>query len=249
MFRIYLLFKLNLSIKLTMKKHLILLFLILPSIPSFSQTNAHSSLTKIKNECENVPRSKRIRLSVVKFKIYPNIGAPQELGENLASMLTDALTNINCFRVLETVSATNENSQNNPGASSNALQAQLIVTGEITEFNEGKKGMDIPGLSSSKTTAHIGMIIKLIDPQTNEIIFSQHIEVNGAESSSTSITRLPDFINLPSALQNTLQSNSSLLNLQKSNPALASACLKGIDKGVEFLGSKKDNLELSPSVN
>jgi len=229
----------------------IFLFLALITIhwSTFSQTNSHSSLTKIKSECENVPRSKRIRLSVVKFKIYPNIGAPQELGDNLASMLSDALTNINCFRVIETVAATAENNQNNPNASTNALQPQLIVTGEITEFNEGKKGMDIPGLSSSKTTAHIGMIIKLIDPQTNEIIFSQHIETNGSESSSTSISHLPDFLGLPSSIQNTLSSNPSLLNLQKSNPALASACLKGIDKGVEFLGSKKDNLELSPSTN
>jgi len=52
------------------------------------------------------------------------------------------------------------------------MGAQLIVSGEITEYQTGGTKL----LSIGATTAHIGFILKIVDPQSRAIVWSKSVD-------------------------------------------------------------------------
>lgn len=136
----------------------------------------------IQNVCQGLDLNSRPRITVSGFKIQDR-SARAELGQELSAMLTNAMMGTGCFDVLETISELGDEMQeihfNNTGATNgsgpqagNMLGSQLVVTGSITEFDQATR--QILGVGSD--IAHIGLIVKVVDIQTRQIIYSGSFE-------------------------------------------------------------------------
>ncbi len=144
----------------------------------------------IQGKCRGLARNARTTVRVARFS-SSTPSARGKFGDELATMLSNALAKTNCFRVLEKLSnqsdmteeiAFGQGGMTQSGASASAgkmLGAQMVVTGEVTEFGEGKDNVTALGFSVGGNKARVGFIIKVIDPQTGEILFSESINVIG----------------------------------------------------------------------
>jgi curli biogenesis system outer membrane secretion channel CsgG len=152
------------------------------------------SIEKVSKECKGIPRDKRIRVRVARFSVSSRAAqATGQFGEELTTIMTHAINQINCYRVLETIDkkedANAEIAENESGATNGngaqrgkKLSAQAIITAEITEYNEGKTGVDIIFIKVGKDKAKLGLIIKLVDPETSEILWSKSVNGEAAKS-------------------------------------------------------------------
>jgi curli biogenesis system outer membrane secretion channel CsgG len=230
------------------KNHILLsvLFFVVASI--FATTNAQTSkieFEEVKKKCQDLPRDKRVRVKVSRFTASSNAAkASGQFGEELTTILTNALQETSCFRVMESNKhagdLTEEIAMNESGATNGSgpqrgkmLGAQVILTAEITEFNEGKGGASLAGISvSGSGKAKVGLIVKMIDPQTGDILFSKSVE---AESKKSGFSGLKVF-------------GLNLAGETKVSPAMSDAVEQIIFKTVEVIVKEKDNLEL-PGVD
>lgn len=215
---------------------LLLLMLLLTGSLAHAQKKVNVTFEKIKEECKDLPVDKRIRLTVARFTVTTT--APAEFGGNLATMLTNALQEVNCYRVLESLKNSSDmNDEINYSQGQYAkkgsgpkmgkqLGAQVVVTGEITEFNVKSSRVGVGLLSVGSNKAKIGFILKLVNPETREVIFSKSINVEGKAGGGASIGLF----------------GANLVSSTTSDPALANACEQGIIQAVEFMASKKDML-------
>lgn len=138
---------------------------------------------EIKNRCEEVPLSERPRVTVSKFKIT-NSKVQNRLGEELPTMLMNALNETKCFHVLESISNFEDLfdeirlGQDSITTAETAPQAglmngaQLIVSGEITEYESDY----VQAMGVGTHTAHVGFILKIVDPQTRTVVWSKSID-------------------------------------------------------------------------
>ncbi len=193
------------------------------------------SFETIKQECKDVPLDKRIRITVARFSATAS-NAPSVLGENMSTMLSNALSQVNCFNVLEeqkhlsdmTTEIDNSKSEYFDAATGvekgKLKSAQIIVTGEVTEYNDASTGTRVLGIGGSVTKAKIGFILKIINPRTREILKSTSINAESTTGGSFSVSFLS-------------HSNSS-------NPAIANALEQGIIKATEYLAEEKDKIPL-----
>ena len=123
------------------------------------------------------------------------------MGGGLTDQLTDALIASGGFVVLERSTVSDVIGEQNFAASGRVKQsqsartgkltaAQVLIKGTITEFDTdqsgGDGGISFGGISfsSSKASAHIGLVIRLIDTTTSEIIASVRSEGKAEASSS-----------------------------------------------------------------
>lgn len=149
------------------------------SLPTaFCQKN---KVEKVEATCKGLPRDQRPRITVASFDITRS-RAQGVVGSELASMLANALGQTECFNVLESISkvhgAMEEVKFNQTGATDGSgpeagkmKGAQLIISGDVTEYVEEK--LHVLGVGSNK--AHIGFILKITDPQTREVLWSESI--------------------------------------------------------------------------
>jgi curli biogenesis system outer membrane secretion channel CsgG len=116
-----------------------------------------------------------------------------ELGSGMADQLTDALMQSGQFTVMERA-ALNEVVSEQDLANSGRVQksqsaqtgklvsAQILVKGTVTEFAENSAGSSSGigiggiGISNKRSEAHVGLIIRLIDTTTGEVLASQRVE-------------------------------------------------------------------------
>lgn len=120
-------------------------------------------------------------------------GADYQLTDGLADQLTDALIQSNAFVVLERdtiddVMDEQDFAQSGRVATSQSARtgqitsAQILIKGTITEFDQetsgNKSGIGIRGIriGSAKSTAHVGLIIRLIDATTSQVVASRRVE-------------------------------------------------------------------------
>lgn len=189
----------------------------------------------VKEQCKGTSLDKRIRITVARFSSTAG-NTPKELGDNMSTMLSSALSQVNCFNVLEEqknmgdmtkeIDVTNsEYIDAGTGIEKGKMKvAQLIVTGEVTEYNDATTGAKVFGIGGSTKTAKIGFILKIINPKTREILKSTSFNVEGTKGSSFEV--------------GIFSSKSS------TNPAVADALEKGIVQATEFLAAQKDNIPL-----
>ena len=146
---------------------------------AFAQKN---KVEKVPVTCKGLPREQRPRITVASFDITRS-SAQGVVGNELASMLANALGETECFNVLESLAKLNgamdEVKFNQSGATDDSgpqagkmKGAQLIVSGDVTEYNEEK--IHVLGVGSNK--ANIGFILKITDPQTREVLWSKSIK-------------------------------------------------------------------------
>jgi len=132
-------------------------------------------------------------IAVAKFENKANYSSKFDLGRGMAEMLTDALIQSDQFIILERGELESVFAEQNLAASSRAAQgtaaskgkvgrAQILVQGVISEFSEESEGggqsLNIKGfdLNTESATAHVAVIIRLIDSSTSEVIASQRVE-------------------------------------------------------------------------
>ncbi|MFA5316081.1 MAG: CsgG/HfaB family protein [Dehalococcoidales bacterium] len=171
------------------------------------------------------------------------------LGQDFGTQLSDALVQSGKFIVLSRqdlvpVMAEQEMANSDRFAQSGTAKlgkivpAQLLVKGKVTEFQEtksgGGQGLQLYGVSikTSKSSAHVAVIIQLIDSTTGQIVESQRVE--GDVSASGTSLGYSGAVNFGSS------------EFQKT--PLGKAVQMAIDKAVEYIAAKSSAIPWSGKV-
>lgn len=224
-----------------MKKSLLIFLLLLlgNSIGVLAQKDVKVTLEAVAEKCKDLPRDKRVTVKVARFNVSSKSAqANQAFGDELATMLTSALQQTNCFRVLETKKnlsdATEEMAFGQDGFTNGSspqagamLGAQLMVTGEITDFSEGQSSTSLMGVSVGGNQATVGFTLKVLNPQTGELLFSRDVNMKGSSSGFKGMK----IFGLETAGKT-------------ENRAVQDATQKAIIKAVEILADQKDKMEI-----
>lgn len=221
---------------------LTLIALILLTGPAFAQKTPQVTLEQIAEKCKGLPRDKRVVVKVARFSISTKSAqAHATFGDELATMLTSAIQQTNCFRVMEmnrnAGDATGEMAFAQDGftdgsgpSAGKMVGAQLVVTGEVTDFSEGNKSTQVGGLNFGGNTATLGFTLKLLNPQTGELLFSRDINMKGNTSGFRGM-------NLGGA-------NGLKIGGSTENRAVQDAVQKAIIRSVEVMADAKDQIEM-----
>jgi hypothetical protein len=102
-----------------------------------------------------------------------------------------------------------------------------VVTGEITEYNQEDNGVSVAFVKSTSTKVHLGFILKVVDPETREIIWHKDVNVEGKSGGSFGFG-----VGLP------LVGRLNLASAVKDNPALANALNNGVLKACDMLADE-----------
>lgn len=212
--------------------------------PLLAQKNKDVQVTleQVAEKCKGLPRDKRVIVKVARFSVSTrNAQAHATFGDELATMLTSAIQQTNCFRVMEmnrnVGDATGEMAFAQDGFTNGSgpeagkmLGAQLVVTGEVTDFSEGNKSTDVAGLNFGGNSATVGFTLKLLNPQTGELLFSRDINMKGSTSGFRGMSL----------------GGSGGLKIAGSteNRAVQDAVQKAIIKAVEVMTDAKDQIEM-----
>lgn len=139
------------------------------------------------------PSDARPTLAVMDFEIKAGHNARRELADGLSDMLVNALVESQCFRVVERSRMNDLLSEQGLGLGGtidqstaakvgNLAGAQLLVMGVVTEFKEGESG-GLGGAVLGKIaaglgmiSAHVGLIVRIVDSTTGEILISKSID-------------------------------------------------------------------------
>lgn len=159
----------------------------------FSVAAQKTKKEKVDYTCKGLPIKDRTRIAVAKFSVTAPTNN-RAFGDNLSAMLSNTLVETNCFRVLESSKnmedlskeiELNNNGMIQQGTGAQAgqmLGAQLLISGEITEFSERESGGGGGGLLGGVIggvgvmQAHVGFILKIVNPTTREVVTSKSFE-------------------------------------------------------------------------
>jgi curli biogenesis system outer membrane secretion channel CsgG len=132
-------------------------------------------------------------VAVIKFENASGLRSYVNLGNDFTTQLTDALVQSGDFVVLsrteladvfgeQDLAASGRMAKSLTAQKGKAIPAQILVTGKITEFEKGteggSQGISISGISigGSKSTAHIAVIVQIIDSTTGQVLDSKRVE-------------------------------------------------------------------------
>jgi curli biogenesis system outer membrane secretion channel CsgG len=185
------------TFKFTFTTFLILLIIIC-IVPTIVRAQGKDfSIETISAKCKGIKREDRVRITVTRFSVSSRAAqATGQFGDELTAIMTNALQQTNCFRVLESsknkADLEDEAGYNESGATigngpqrGKQMGAQAIVTAEITEYNDGNSSASFVGLSVGNAKAKIGVIVKVIDPETRDILWSKSINGIGKKGGFT----------------------------------------------------------------
>ncbi len=208
------------------------------SVTRFSVTTSTNSADDAKNR-ENARQSNNL---AALSTIFGRKQAPQTttetptLGDNLTTMLTDALQQVNCFRILESLNNNKDltgeidagdskySSKKTPKAGKQ-LGAQIVVTGEIIEYSVKDHGSNVMGVGSNKKTVKLGFNLKLINPETRDVIVSKIFRVETKSATSVSVF--------------------GVYSKTDSDPAVAAVMDDGVGQAVQYLARMRDSLNIT----
>ncbi len=132
-------------------------------------------------------------VAVSRFENKTSYSGQVHIGDGMADQLTDSLMQSGEFVVLERqtlkdvfdeqdLAQSGRMAKSKSARTGKATSAQILVKGTITEFEAkssgGGSGVSLFGvkLGSSKGEAHVGVIVRLIDTTTGEVLHSQRVE-------------------------------------------------------------------------
>ncbi len=174
-----------------------------------------------------------------------------ELGANMSTMLQTSLQQTNCFNVLLNLDnkedldkeiefgKTAAADKKTAIKAGNMKSAQIVVTGEVTEFNNQSSGQTIAFVKTSNQTVRLGFVVTISIPETREVLDSRSFNVEGKSSKKVSIG-----MGVPSPLGN---QRLDFSGGNKYTPAVANALEKGIIQAAEWLAGRK-NIMIVPEV-
>ena len=211
------------------------------SVTRFSVTTTAVQSSRVTNVSPNYYGRGILGRRTVSNNNYYGYGViPPQLGDNLTTMLTNALNQVNCYRVLESLKnnsdLTQEIDAGHNGSSSKKtpkagkqLGAQIVVTGEVIEYSVEDKGVRVMGVGSAKQTIKLGFNLKTINPETRDIIVSRVFRVQSREGKSVSVL--------------------GLVSTGDMDPAVAAVMEDGVVEAVQYLAKMKDSLNISADGN
>ena len=214
------------------------------SIGGFAQKKVEVTFEDLKTRCDSTPMTSRITVAVTRFNVTTTSNTP-ELGDNMATMLEATLHDMNCFRVLESMSNMADMKQELDGAGEGymnkasmaqkgkMLGAQAVITGEVTEYNEGESSVGIGLVKTGKTTVRLGFILKVLNPETREVLWHKSVNVEGKKSGAFGLG-----IGLP------LVGRLNIAHSMKNNPALMDALEKGTLQACKLLADDLPTIDL-----
>ena len=132
-------------------------------------------------------------IAVSRFENKTSARGQLNLDQGMADQLADALVNSGSFVVLERqnlsdvlseqdLARSGRSAKSKTAQTGKVLSSQILVKGTITEFEMEKSGsgsgISFKGitLGSESTKAHVGVILRLIDTTTGEVIASERVE-------------------------------------------------------------------------
>ncbi len=132
-------------------------------------------------------------IAVSRFENKTDVAGQASLGTGMADQLADALIQSGKFVVIERQTLEDVVAEQDIAASGRAavskvartgklIPAQIIIKGTVTEFeaesSKGGTGISFSGVSlgSSKATAHVGVILRIIDSTTGQVLDSVRVE-------------------------------------------------------------------------
>lgn len=132
-------------------------------------------------------------VAVFEFNNDSGYSSIANLGQDFSSQLSDALVQSGKFIVLtrkdldvvlaeQDLAASDRMAKSNAAKIGKVVPAQILIKGQITEFEEntsgGGQGLSVRGISlgMKKSSAHMAVIIQLIDSTTGEILESKRVE-------------------------------------------------------------------------
>jgi len=161
------------------------------------------------------------RIAVLRFGGTGKYGALEgaDAGEAIAAQLTTALERSDCFVVADRMALADVLREQEIGMAGVATRetaaragqmigVQILVKGEITEFDPGQKGNSLTAgvglanlplglrLGGSRNVAHIALDVRLIDATSGQVIAAQRVDSKaksfgllfGVDTSKTSLT-------------------------------------------------------------
>lgn len=205
------------------------------------------TIESIQPICPDLAQDKKPRLTVANFKLTAPNAPKDQFGDNLATMLTNALQNVQCYRVLERLANMNDiqdelNYQQNSGNVSKKsavnkgkmMGANVIVQGEITEFEQTVSGTGITIVKTKTYRAKVGIIIRMVDPETREVIATQSFNVEKKTGSGVQVG-----ITMPYGL-----GSLNAMSTAFQNPAVQDATEDCIIKATQYIASQKDKINM-----
>ena len=217
-----------------MKKNLLILF-VLASFLWMDDGLAAQKLTKT--------------VAVFEFENDSGYRSWRHMGRDFSDQLSDALVQSGQFTVLsrkdlgavlaeQNLAGSDRVAKSNTAQTGKIIPAQILVKGKIADFEEntsgGNKGIKIKGfkVGAKKSSAHIGLLVQLIDSTTGEILTSKRVDAT-ARGGGLSFGYDGDF-----------DINSS--NFKKT--PVGKAVQKAIDQAVEFIAQGLSNVPWSGKV-
>ena len=178
-------------------------------------------------------------VAVFEFKNDSGYSAIGNLGQDFSMQLSDALIQSGQFIVLtrkdldvvmaeQDLAGSDRFAKSNTAKKGKLVPAQILIKGRITEFTEkksgGGQGLRIKGfrLGANKSTAHLAVILQLVDSSTGEILDSRRVE---GEASAGGLSL---------GYSGSFGINSS--NFKKT--PLGKAVQTAIDRGVDYISKK-----------
>ncbi len=140
------------------------------------------------------PRALKKLVAVEQFDNKSGAVGNWKIGTGMADMLTDSLIQSGEYKVMERQAVESVLKEQDFAASGRTTQAgsvarigkmppvQILIRGAVTEFAESKsgggQGLNIRGfnINMKKGSAHVAVIIRLIDTSTGEVLDSQRVE-------------------------------------------------------------------------
>lgn len=167
-----------------------LFVLLLPDCLSAQRNRAREE--KVLVSCD-LPQDQKNIVAVSRFDV--KVRTRGSMGNGMADMLTNALLNSGCFRVVDRQTIDDILKEQDFGASGRVdpataanigklTGAQLIVKGIVTEFKEVKSGGGIgvrvlgAPVGVARWKAHIGFMIQIINVETGELIISKSVDAD-----------------------------------------------------------------------
>lgn len=237
-----------------MKIHLVglsffLLVFLFINNESKAQGDQKIEIEKVTEKCEGLPFEDKVRIAVADFQIATPEVPSNQFGSELAVMLTNALGEINCFRVLEKISVmqssevAKEKNLSQIGTVDNYLPAndpqmlksQAVITGDITEFSSTSGKSSVLGVGVSKPKVMFGFILKVIDPRTRELLWSKSIETETKKGGGFSGVQLFGSVNIAGG--------------NKYNKAEADVIERGIIKAMYLLAEDREKIRFPEADN
>lgn len=139
---------------------------------------------EISKKCNFLPFEDRTKIRVARFTRSTSGQDGLDIN-NFSSMLSNALSEVDCYRVLAMEKDTSDSGSD---IDTDREKPQIVVTGEITEYNHSETTTKVMLKTKKTITAKVGFILQLKNPVTSEILYSRSFDKPGlAESSSAGV--------------------------------------------------------------